>query len=97
MIFGEFEWITEEQILYQVQVNLIGTMKFTQEFMPEIRAHSSRIILISSHCSIYPLPGIAVYGATKSALQAWATSLRIELKKFGINVVCFIPGKDGSH
>ncbi len=39
-----------------------------------------------------PLPGLAVYGASKAALQAWSTSLRVELKKYGVQVVMFIPG-----
>ncbi|KOC59747.1 Short-chain dehydrogenase/reductase family 9C member 7 [Habropoda laboriosa] len=70
MIFGEFEWQTDEQLRNQVEVNLLGNMRITRELMPMIRAHSSRIIVISSHCSIQPM----------------------ELKKYGVKVVSFIPG-----
>lgn len=92
MIFGEFEWQTDEQIRNQVEVNLLGTMRITQELMPMIRAHFTRIIVISSHCNIQPIPGVAAYSGTKAALNAWATAIRMELKKYGIKVVCLIPG-----
>ncbi|XP_076384024.1 SDR family oxidoreductase shroud [Megalopta genalis] len=92
MIFGEFEWQTEEQIRSQVEVNFLGTMRITRELMPMIRAHSSRIVVISSHCNIQPIPGVAAYSGTKAAIGAWATAMRLELKKYGVKVVCFIPG-----
>ncbi|KZC06504.1 PREDICTED: estradiol 17-beta-dehydrogenase 2 [Dufourea novaeangliae] len=92
MVFGEFEWQTEDQIRSQVEVNFLGTMRITRELMPTIRAHSSRIIMISSHCNIQPIPGVAAYGGTKAAINAWATAIRIELKKYGVKVVSFIPG-----
>lgn len=92
MIFGEFEWQTDEQIRNQVEVNLLGSMRVTRELMPIIRAHSSRIIVISSHCNIQPIPGVATYSATKAGLTAWAKALRLEVKKYGVKVVCFIPG-----
>lgn len=92
MIFGEFEWQAEDQIRSQVEVNFLGTMRITRELIPTIRAHSSRIIVISSHCNIQPIPGVAAYSGTKAAINAWATAIRVELKKYGVRVVCFIPG-----
>jgi len=93
MIFGEFEWQTYGQIEHQVSVNVLGTMRLTQALMPIIRHNRSRIIVVSSHCAEEPLPGVSIYGATKAAVHAWASSLRVELGKYGIKVVCFIPGQ----
>ncbi|CAL7949795.1 unnamed protein product [Xylocopa violacea] len=92
MIFGEFEWQTDEQLMHQVEVNFLGTMRVTRGLLSTIRAHFSRIIVISSHCNIQPIPGVAAYSGTKAALSAWATAIRLELKKYGVKVVCFIPG-----
>lgn len=92
MIFGEFEWQTDNQTRQQIEVNLLGTMAVTKELMPLIRSMRSRIIVVTSHCSSQPLPGIAAYAASKAALSAWATALRVELAKYGIDVVCFVPG-----
>ncbi|KAG5331381.1 BDH protein, partial [Acromyrmex heyeri] len=92
MVFGEFEWQTQKLAEYQVNVNLLGTMRMTRELMPILRENHSRIIVISSHCANESLPGISIYGATKAALLAWTTSLRVEVRKYGIEVVSFIPG-----
>lgn len=92
MVIGDFEWQTEEQMLRQVNVNVIGTMRITKEMLPLLRNNKSRIIFISSHCSVESLPGFSIYGGTKSAIRAWANSLRVELEKQGIAVVCFAPG-----
>ncbi|XP_015120672.1 estradiol 17-beta-dehydrogenase 2 [Diachasma alloeum] len=92
MVFGEFEWQTDSQIRHQVEVNLLGTMRLTKSMLPLLRQHKSRLTIVTSHCAQEPLPGVAAYGATKAALAAWATALRIELKKFEVDVVTFIPG-----
>lgn len=52
-----------------------------------------RIITISSHCALETLPGLAVYGATKTALRAWSDGLRVELAKFNMPVITLIPGQ----
>lgn len=93
MVFGEFEWQTQNLVEHQINVNLLGTMRITRELMPILRENRSRIIVISSHCADEPLPGISIYGATKAALHAWATSLRVEVGKYGVEVVSFIPGQ----
>ncbi|KAK0182844.1 hypothetical protein PV327_000938 [Microctonus hyperodae] len=92
MVFGEFEWQTDVLIHHQFNVNLLGTWNFTREFLPLIRKYQTRLIIVTSHCAKEPLPGVAVYSATKAGLTAWASALRMELKKFGVDVVKFIPG-----
>lgn len=47
---------------------------------------------MTSHCAQATLPGLAVYGATKTALAAWSDGIRVELGKYGVHVVTFIPG-----
>lgn len=92
MVFGEFEWQTDDLIHHQINVNLLGTWNLTREFLPLIRKYQTRLIIVTSHCAEEPLPGVAVYSATKAGLTAWASALRMELKKFGVDVVKFIPG-----
>lgn len=92
MVFGEFEWQTSALIENQINVNLIGTMNFTKSLMPLIRQHKTRIINVTSHCALEALPGLAPYAASKAALRFWNDAMRVELKKYGVDVVSFIPG-----
>lgn len=52
MGFGEFEWQTDDQMFHQVEVNLLGTMRFTHHFLPLCRQYQARIICVTSHCGI---------------------------------------------
>lgn len=38
------------------------------------------------------MPGLSTYAATKAGLRFWNDSLRVEMKKYGVEVVNFIPG-----
>ncbi|XP_056648747.1 D-beta-hydroxybutyrate dehydrogenase, mitochondrial [Diorhabda sublineata] len=92
MVFGEFEWLTENLIHQQVELNLMGTLRFTNAFCPLLRLHQGRVITVTSHCAQAALPGIAVYGATKAALSAFNDGFRTEMSKYGVKVIQFIPG-----
>ncbi|XP_063220924.1 11-beta-hydroxysteroid dehydrogenase type 2 isoform X2 [Bacillus rossius redtenbacheri] len=92
MVFGEFEWQTERLIRHQVEVNLLGTMRVTKAFCPLIRQHKGRIVTVTSHCASQSLPGLAVYGATKAALEGWCDGLRVEQSKYGVKVITLVPG-----
>ncbi|KAH1007873.1 hypothetical protein HUJ04_005053 [Dendroctonus ponderosae] len=92
MVFGEFEWQTEKLIKRQIDVNLLGTFKLTNAFAYLLRQHKARLVTISSHCALANLPGLTVYGATKAALMSWNDGIRIEMAKYGVQVVTFIPG-----
>lgn len=92
MTFGEFEWQTDQLITNQIETNLIGTMNFTHSFLPLARKYKSRIITVTSHCGLKALPGLATYSATKAGLRLWNDGLRIEMQKYGVSMVNFIPG-----
>lgn len=42
MIFGEFEWFTERQILQQIDVNVLGTFRVAKAFLPLLRQHKGK-------------------------------------------------------
>lgn len=101
MAFGEFEWLNTRLVRRHIEVNLLGTMNLTHALLPLIRESSqrrsdanalSRIINVTSHCSLVALPGLSVYAASKAGLSFYTSALQIELRKYGIRVINFIPG-----
>lgn len=101
MVFGEFEWLNTRLLERQIQVNLLGTMNLTHALLPIIRGSTqkrsdqnilSRIINITSHCSLVALPGLSVYAASKAGLSFYSSALQMELRKYGVRVINFIPG-----
>lgn len=92
MAFGEFEWQTVGIIESQIEVNLLGTMKLTKQFLPMCRQHNARIITVTSHCSLQALPSLSPYAASKGGLKFFIDSLRVEMKKYHVDVINFIPG-----
>lgn len=51
MIFGEFEWLTEQHIQSQINVNLLGTMRVTKSFCPLLRKYKG--IKGKKSCAFY--------------------------------------------
>ena len=100
MCFGDFEWLTPELLQRHVDVNLLGTMKLTHALLPLLRQSStkkeanqgSRIINVTSHCSLAALPGLSVYAGSKAGLSMYTRGLQMELSPFNIRVINFIPG-----
>lgn len=92
MIYGEFDWMTQEQIERQMNVNLLGTMLVTKALLPHILQAKGRIINISSVSDTLLFPGTSVYAATKSAISTFTKTLGYEIKKFGCHAICFRPG-----
>lgn len=82
----------------QVDVNLIGTMRVTQAFLPLLgadrarRGPPGRIVNISSIAGRIGFPFMAGYVASKHALEGLSDSLRRELIPYGIGVVVVEPG-----
>lgn len=50
------------------------------------------ILNLSSITAVMPYPGISLYGPTKAYLRHFTRALRTEMKVYGINVTCLIPG-----
>lgn len=92
MCFGETEWQTNEIIDSQISVNLAGTIKMTKSLLPLIRQKKSRIINVTSHCGLRSLPGLPIYSATKAGLVAFTEGLRLDMAKYDVEVINFIPG-----
>jgi len=88
---GAAEKLAIDKVLQQISVNFIGTVNGCRAVLPLMKKHNSgKIVNISSLGGIVPMPGEAVYSATKAAIRGYSLSLYAELRKspVGIALVC---------
>lgn len=92
-VYGAIEDVSMEDIYYQYDVNLFGLARVTKAVLPYMREKKSgTIINISSVLGETYGPLAGWYLSTKHALEGWSDALRVELKKFDIDVVIVQPG-----
>lgn len=76
-----------------VDINIKGVMNTVEPAIELMKKQKSgHIITISSVSGFVGLPGMSVYGSTKSFIRTFSESLAIDLKKHGIKVTCLAPG-----
>ena len=93
MLAGPLEGTTDEQLTNQVDTNLLGTIRVAQAFLPHFRARGEGLFITTTSFGAWvPEPFMAVYGATKRALEAWSEGMYFELSRFGIGSKTLIPG-----
>lgn len=69
-----------------IDVNLKGAFLVNKTFLPLFK-EDSRIIIVTSELAVRdPLPFTGIYGISKSALDHYAYSLRMELQLLGMSV-----------
>lgn len=77
----------------QIEVNLIGVARLIQLCLPHMRERKfGKIINISSIGGKCAFPLAGWYHASKFALEGYSDSLRMEVRRFGIDVIVIEPG-----
>ncbi|HTX41105.1 MAG TPA: SDR family oxidoreductase [Acidobacteriaceae bacterium] len=90
---GSLAMMPASQIEQMVQVNLVAPMVLTKSVVRGMMSDGAgRIVNISSITAFTGYSGLAVYGATKSALTGFSRSLAREVGRMGVNVNCVAPG-----
>jgi len=76
----------------QFETNFWGTIKLTNELLPQFRKQrEGKIITIGSVLGLVSLPNVAYYAASKHALEGYYKALRLELTQFNIQVCMVEP------
>ena len=78
-----------------VDVNVSGVMWGARAAIEAMRAKGGHLINIASLSSIAPVPGLAVYGATKHAVLGFTISLAGDLKRAGLPIKVSAVCPDG--
>ena len=90
-IGGSFAQQETKRIALQLDVNIRAAMVVTREALPLLRASSGQIVNLASIAGTTPVPGLAVYGATKAALISFTGSLNREEAEHGIRATAICP------
>ncbi len=90
---GPLVEIDPQRIRAVFETNVFSALRLTQKVVPKMIARGGgRIVFMGSMAGLIPMPFYAPYAMTKSALESVASSLRTELKPFGIKVIIINPG-----
>jgi len=74
-------------------VNVATLTLVTRHFLSQMIAkHRGAILNVSSSAGFLPIPGSAVYAATKAYVTSFSEALRAELRGTGISVCSLCPG-----
>ena len=78
--------IPDEDFERIFKINLYGAFYVNKVFMPLLKSGSKIIMTTSELAPLDPLPFTGIYSVTKSALDKYAYSLKMELQLLGISV-----------
>jgi short-subunit dehydrogenase len=74
-------------------VNIVALTSLTRRLLPQMIANRRGGILnVSSSAGFLPIPGDAVYAATKAYVTSFSEAIRAELRGKGVSVCAVCPG-----
>ena len=75
------------------ETNTFGVMATTQAVLPQFRERRSGVVVnVTSSVTLAPMPLVAVYTASKTAIEGFTASLALELEDFDVSVKLVEPG-----
>src|SRR4051794_567322 len=91
-VSGAAEESSIEQARALFETNLFGSIRTTRAVLPHMREQrSGRIINVSSVLGFMPAPYMALYAATKHAIEGYSESLDHEVREHGVRVLLVEP------
>jgi short-subunit dehydrogenase len=92
-LFGAFEATPMATTREVFETNTFGVMAMTQAIIPQFRARESgTVVNVTSSATLAPMPLVAVYTASKMAIEGFTASLEHELQAFNVRVKLVEPG-----
>ena len=90
---GNVEKVSDDDVGRMVDVNLRAPIVLTRLALPYLRkSDGAAIVNVGSLAGRAPIPGSAVYGATKAGLRSFTYALAEELRDSTIKVALVSPG-----
>jgi NAD(P)-dependent dehydrogenase (short-subunit alcohol dehydrogenase family) len=91
--FGAFEAMPMSMTREVFATNTFGVMAMTQAVLPQFRERrSGAVVNVTSSVVLARMPLVAVYAASKTAIEAFTASLALELEEFNVKAKLVEPG-----
>lgn len=95
---GAIEEVDETKARAVFDTNVWGLLRVSRAVLPHMRErHAGRIIHVGSVVGRMTWPINGIYAASKHAVEAIADSMRMEVRRFGIDVTLIEPGTIASE
>lgn len=92
-LIGSAEETSIEEAKQLFETNFFGVLRLIQQVLPVMRSQrAGRIINIISVVGFLPAPYMAIYAASKHAIEGYSESLDHELRQFDIRISLVEPG-----
>ncbi|SEK82518.1 NADP-dependent 3-hydroxy acid dehydrogenase YdfG [Roseateles sp. YR242] len=93
-VLAPLEGLTMASARDVFETNTLGTIAMTQAVMPQFRERRGGVIVnVTSSVTLKSLPLLAVYTASKAAVNAFTESLALELAPFDVRARLVLPGR----
>jgi NAD(P)-dependent dehydrogenase (short-subunit alcohol dehydrogenase family) len=91
--FGAFEATPIAAAREIFETNTFGVMAMTNAVLPQFRERRSGVVVnVTSSVTLARMPLVAVYTASKTAIEGFSASLALELEDFNVSVKLIEPG-----
>jgi short-subunit dehydrogenase len=91
--YGSFATSDPARSDEMLMVNVVALTSLTRKLLPSMIARKRGAILnVSSSAGFLPIPGMAVYAASKAYVNSFSEALRVELRGTGLSVSALCPG-----
>jgi len=90
---GQFADADPERVGDEVRLNVGAVVAVARALLPAITGSGRGFVVnVSSMAAFQPIPGMAVYGATKAFVLSFTEALAHELRGTGVRVTALCPG-----
>jgi len=93
--YGTFATSDEARTRGQIDLNITALVMLTHALLPRLQRGAGTpagVLNVSSLAAMLPMPGLAVYAATKSFVTSFSEALRVELSDANVVVTAVCPG-----
>lgn len=92
-LFGAFEATPMATAREVFETNTFGMIAMTQAVLRQFRERRSGVVVnVTSSATLAPMPMVAIYTASKMAVEGFTASLAFELAPFNVTVKLVEPG-----